>query len=81
MNKSISGKQCTFQQCKYPNLELYMIRHELSLREFARQCGIQPSTMHRILHGKTDIQKSNIDKILVETGMSYEVCFKERTWD
>lgn len=55
-----------------------MICHELSLREFARKCGIQPSTMHRILRGKADIQKSNIDKILVETGMSYEVCFKEK---
>lgn len=63
---------------KYPILEQYILQKELSLREFARKCDIQPSTMHRILHGKTDIQKSNIDKILVETGMSYEVCFKEK---
>lgn len=62
---------------KYPNLESYMIRHGLSLREFARRCGIQTSTMCRILHGKTDIQKSNIDKILKETGICYEVCFEE----
>ena len=68
----------SLETIKYPNLELYMIRHELSLREFARRCGIQPSTMHRILHGKVDVQKSNIDKILSETGMSYEVCFMEK---
>lgn len=68
----------SLENLKYPNLELYMISHELSLREFARRCGMQPSTMHQILHGKTDIQKSNIDKILTYTGMSYEVCFKEK---
>lgn len=63
---------------KYPILEQYILQKELSLREFARRCGIQPSTMHRILNGKVDVQKSNIDKILLETGMSYEVAFKER---
>lgn len=63
----------------YPNIELYMINNELSLREFAKRCGIQTSTMSRILNGKVDVQKSNIDKILAETGMSYEVCFKEHS--
>lgn len=37
--------------------------------------------MRRFLNGKTDIQKSNIDKILKVTGMSYEECFKERLND
>lgn len=62
---------------KYISLENYMISKGISLREFADRCGIAPSTMSRFLNGKTDIQKSNIDKILKETGMSYEECFKE----
>lgn len=63
---------------KYLILEQYILQKELSLREFSRRCGIQPSTMHCILNGKVDIKKSNIDKILSETGMSYETAFEER---
>lgn len=48
----------------------------MSIREFADKCGIAPSTMCQFLSGKTDIQKSNIDKILKVTEMSYEECFK-----
>lgn len=62
---------------KYPAIEKYMIMHNLSLREFSRKCGIPNSVMCRFLQGKTDIRKSNIDKILAETGMSYEKLFKE----
>lgn len=62
---------------KYIYIESYMRTQGISLREFAKICGIAPSTMSRFLSGKTDIQKSNIDKILKVTGMSYEKCFKE----
>lgn len=62
---------------KYSNLESYIDENKLTIREFARRCEMRPSTMCRILHGKTDIQKKNIDKILKETGMCYEKCFKE----
>lgn len=62
---------------KYISIETYMRTQGISLQEFANRCGIAPSTMSRFLSGKTDIQKSNIDKILKETGMDYEECFKE----
>lgn len=62
---------------KYISIESYMRTQGISLREFADRCGIAPSTMSRFLSGKTDIQKSNIDKILKATDMSYEECFKE----
>ena len=35
------------------------------------------STMSRFVNGRTDIKKSNIDKILKVIGMKYEECFKE----
>lgn len=62
---------------KDPAIEKYMIIHNLSLREFSRKCGVPSSVMCRFLQGKTDIRKSSIDKILIETRMSYETCFKE----
>lgn len=62
---------------KYISIETYIRNKGISLREFANRCGIAPSTMSRFLSGKSDIQKSNIDKILKVTEMSYEECFKE----
>lgn len=62
---------------KYPVIETYIIKHNLSLREFARRCGIPSSTMCRMLKGDTEPVKCTIDKILLETGLSYEECFKE----
>lgn len=83
-------KDCGFQgdsseiskpMTKYISIESYMRTQGISLREFANRCGIAPSTMSRFLSGKTDIQKSNIDKILKVTEMSYEECFKERLYE
>lgn len=62
---------------KYPAIEKYMKDHNSSLREFARRCGIPSSTMCRLLKGDTEPYKSTIDKILAETGLSYEECFRE----
>ena len=62
---------------KYPVIEKYMIDHNLSLREFARRCGVPSSVLCRLLNGETEPVKSTIDKILIETGMSYEHCFKD----
>lgn len=62
---------------KYPVIESYIIKHNFSLREFARRCGIPSSSMCRLLKGDTDPNKSTIDKILLETGLNYEECFKE----
>ena len=63
---------------KYPSIEKYMTDHKLSLREFARQCDMSNSTMCRLLKGDTEPSKSTIDKILLETGLSYEECFEEK---
>lgn len=62
---------------KYWRIEKYIIDKGMSLRGFAAKCGIPSSVMCRFLNGQTDIRKSNIDKILKATGMSYEECFKE----
>ena len=61
---------------KYPVIETYMIKRNLSLRDFARRCGIPSSSMCRMLKGDTEPSKNTIDKILAVTGLSYEVCFR-----
>lgn len=63
---------------KYQKIEKYMKENNLSLREFARRCDIPSSTICRMLNGKVDVQKSNIDKILLATKMNYEECFAEK---
>ena len=62
---------------KYPVIEIYMIKHSLILREFARRCDMPSSTMCRMLKGDTEPSKSTIDKILTVTGLRYEQCFRE----
>jgi predicted transcriptional regulator len=62
---------------RYPEIEKYMIDHDLSMKKFADMCGTTDTLICRLLNGKVDIRKSNIDKILAATGMSYEVCFRE----
>lgn len=62
---------------KYPAIETYMIKHNLSLREIAKRCGIPSPSMCRLLKGDTEPSKRTIDKILAVTGLSYEVCFRE----
>ena len=64
-------------EMKYPSIEKYMTNHNLSLREFARQCDMPSSTMCRLLKGDTEPSKITIDKILAVTGLSYEECFRE----
>ncbi|WP_418428040.1 helix-turn-helix domain-containing protein [Blautia hydrogenotrophica] len=64
---------------KYPSIEKYIAEHNLSLREFARQCDMPSSTICQLLKGDTEPSKSTIDKILAVIGLSYEVCFREET--
>lgn len=64
---------------KYPSIEKYIAEHNLSLREFARQCDMPSSTICQLLKGDTEPSKSTIDKILAVIGLSYEVCFREKT--
>lgn len=66
---------------KYPRLEKYLVDKNLSIREFARLCDMPSSTMCRLLNGKTEPTKSTIDRILLETGLNYETCFREEKND
>ncbi len=62
---------------KYFGIKRYIRVEGISLREFAKKCDMPVSTISRFVNGKTDIKKSNIDRILKATGMTYEECFEE----
>lgn len=61
------------EECK---LKRYMRLNNISLREFSRNCNVQPSVICKFINGKASISKRNIDKILIATGMTYEQLFK-----
>lgn len=61
----------------YPALREYLLNKGLSIKEFARQCALSNHTMHDLLFGMAVPSKTTIDKVLAETGMTYEECFKE----
>lgn len=54
---------------KFLGIENYIISNGISLRTFAMRCNMSSSTVSRMLSGKVDLKKSNIDKILEATNM------------
>lgn len=71
------GEKGRTVELKCIGIEKYIQIEGISLREFAKKCNMPVSTISRFVNGKTDIKKSNIDKILKVTGMTYKECFKE----
>ncbi len=62
---------------KYPMIEKYMEENGISQAKLSRLCDIPYTTLNNFLNGRKDIKKSDIDKILQVTGMTYEECFSE----
>lgn len=50
------------------NLEDYLDRHGLSLRVFAKTCGVSASTIHRVRNGDVIPNRRLIEAIYRETG-------------
>lgn len=65
----------------YPNLEHWIWRHCESAADFARRIDYTYSSFKDFMRGKNGTTKYTIDKILSVTGLTYEVCFKERKVD
>lgn len=61
--------------CIYPNLAKWLNENRYSCSGFAKKVGVCPSTIYKTLRGNDGLRKETIDKILKETGMSYEKAF------
>lgn len=62
----------------YQNLEHWIWQHCNSATDFARKIDYTYSSFKDFMKGKNGTTKYTIDKILVVTGLTYEVCFKEK---
>lgn len=61
--------------CVYPNLAKWLNENRYSCSSFAKKVGVCPGTVYKTLRGNDGLRKETIDKILKETGMSYEQAF------
>lgn len=67
--------------CAYPRLAEWMNKNEVSRSEFVRRMGLLSLSENilrfsRILRGETDLKKTDIDRMLKVTGMTYEELFE-----
>ena len=49
-------------------LEDYLEEHGLSLRAFAKACGVSPSSIHRVRNGEVIPNRKLLEAIYRETG-------------
>ena len=62
----------------YPNLETWIWMHCKSVSDFARRIGVSRNAVNSLMRGENGTTKYIIDRILKETGMTYEKCFQEK---
>lgn len=63
-------------KCVYPAISDYLKCNRISACQFASRAGIAYPTLYNTLTGRTDPNKRVIDKILSETGLTYEEAFR-----
>lgn len=61
----------------YPNIERYMIEHNLSMHDLAKMCGGTHVGIWKNLTGETTPRLNMCRRICDATGMSFEVAFKK----
>lgn len=86
-----SFRQITPKQCIYGNIRDYLNRTRTSIYEVTRQIygyshSESSNRISRILSGKLNPRKTDIDDILLVTGLTYEEAFaeddpEETDWD
>lgn len=77
---SVSGRECLGKKIIYPNLLMWSIEHKVTREEFLRRMGYPTDKSHknalnRVLNGVCMPKKDYIDKMLLATGLTYEVLF------
>lgn len=59
----------------YPAIGKWMRENNVSVYDFASKSGIDLTSCYKILSGRTEPRKTNIDRILAVTGGKYETTF------
>lgn len=63
------------QTCIYPNIRAWMQENRCTYEKFARMIGCTGASLRSWMRGESSPKKSNIDKLLSMTGLSYEDAF------
>ena len=74
LNKPHAGGIAT--RCVYPAIRRYLETNVISQKDFAERIGVSNSGLTNVLLGKHLPNKRMIDKILHETGLTYEEAFR-----
>ena len=69
-------KERKIMKSVYKRLNAWMRINNVSGTEFGQMIGISAPLVHKYLKGFDGMPKRVIDKILKETGMTYEECFE-----
>lgn len=77
VSRDTTANSKSIKNSVHPNLASWIVENGLSVMQFAKRAWITPQHMYLILLGKSNCAKSVIDKILQETGMTYEVAFSK----
>lgn len=59
----------------YPAIGKWMRTNNVTVSDFASKSGIDLTSCYKILSGKVEPRKTNIDRILAVTGGKYETTF------
>lgn len=76
LNKPHAGGIAT--RCVYPAIRRYLETNVISQKDFAERIGVSNSGLTNVLLGKRLPNKRMIDKILHETGLTYEEAFSTK---
>lgn len=76
LNKPVRVERASTVKFVYPAISDYLKCNRINLCELASRTGTAYSTMYNTLTGRTDPRKRVIDKILSETGLTYEEAFR-----
>lgn len=60
----------------YPAICKWMRENNITVPDFASKSGIDLTSCYKILSGRAEPRKTNIDKILAVTGGKYETTFE-----
>lgn len=76
LNKPHAGGIAT--RCVYPAIRRYLETNVISQKDLAERIGVSNSGLTNVLLGKRQPNKRTIDKILSETGLTYEEAFSTK---
>ena len=78
LNNPVRIARASTIKCVYPAISDYLKCNRISAYQFSSRTGITYATLYNTLTVRTNPNKRVIDKILSETGLTYEEAFSTK---